>query len=165
MCGEVSRYQNRSKHMPQSLSHLYVHLVFSTKSHKRWIDDIIAPELYAYIAKVLFDECSSPAKIIGGIEDHIHILFNLSRTETLAHVVEMVKKRSSKWIKTKGDKYRDFQWQTGYGVFSVSQSAVPAVTKYIADQKKHHTKRNFKEEFLGMLNKHEIDYDEKYLWD
>ena len=151
--------------MPQSLSHIYLHIVFSTKGHQRWIDDLIAPELYAYIAKVLHDECSSPAKIISGIEDHVHLLINLSRIQTVAHVVEMIKKRSSRWIKTKGGKYRDFGWQTGYGVFSVSHSAIPAVTRYIAEQRKHHAKHGFREEFLGMLNKHEMNYDEKYLWD
>jgi REP element-mobilizing transposase RayT len=151
--------------MPQSLSHIYLHLVFSTKGHQRWIDDLIAPELYSYIAKILFDECGSSAKIIGGVEDHIHILLNLSRIHTVAHVVEMIKKRSSRWIKTKGDKYRDFGWQTGYGVFSVSHSAIPAVTRYIADQKKHHSRQNFKEELLIILDKHEMKYDEKYLWD
>lgn len=126
---------------------------------------MIRPELFKYIAAILHDECSSPAKIIGGVEDHIHLLISLSRTQTIAHVVEMIKKRSSRWIKSKGDKYRDFGWQTGYGVFSVSHSGIPAVTQYIVDQKKHHARRGFREEFLGMLQKHELDYDENYLWD
>ena len=151
--------------MPQSLSQIYIHLVFSTKNHKPFVDETIQPELYAYIAKILHDECSSPAKIIGGVEDHIHILLNLSRTCTVAHLVEMVKKRSSKWIKTKGEKYRSFQWQIGYGVFSVSRSGLEAVTKYISNQKEHHTKRSFKDEFREFLNKHGIEYDEKYVWD
>ncbi len=151
--------------MPQSLSHLYIHLVFSTKKHRRFIDDQIAPELYAYIAKILYDECLSPAKIIGGVEDHIHILLNLSRTITIAHLVEMIKKRSSKWIKTKDVRFRDFQWQTGYGVFSESSSGIDAVMKYIANQREHHHKGTFKDEFRGLLNKHGIEYDEKYVWD
>ncbi len=151
--------------MPQSLSQIYIHLVFSTKNHQPFIDESIQPELYAYMAKILYDECSSPAKIIGGVEDHMHILLNLSRTCTVAHLVEMVKKRSSKWIKTKDIRFRDFQWQTGYGVFSVSTSGVDAVTKYIANQRQHHRKSSFKDEFRGFLNKHGIDYDEKYVWD
>ncbi len=151
--------------MPQSLSHIYLHLVFSTKNHQSFIDEVIQAELYAYIAKILYDECSSPAKIIGGVEDHMHILLNLSRTCTVAHLVEMVKKRSSKWIKTKGLKYEKFQWQTGYGVFSVSSSGVDAVANYIADQKAHHGKRTFKDEFRSLLNKHNIKYDEDYVWD
>ncbi len=151
--------------MPQSLSHLYIHLVFSTKNHKRFIDDEIAPQLYAYIAKILYDECSSPAKIIGGVEDHVHILLNQSRTETVAHIVETIKKRSSKWIKTKGEKYQSFQWQIGYGVFSVSKSGTDAVVKYIENQKEHHSRHSFKDEFRGFLDKHGIEYDERYLWD
>ena len=151
--------------MPQSLSHIFLHIVFSTKGHQRLIDTNIAPELYAYIAKIVYEECQSPAKIIGGIEDHIHLLINLARTQTVAHVVEMIKKRSSKWMKSKGEKYQSFQWQTGYGVFSVSHSGVDAVTRYIADQERHHKKLQFKEEFRSILDKHEIDYDEKYLWD
>lgn len=151
--------------MPQSLSQIYLHLVFSTKNHQPFIDGQIAPELYAYMAKILFDECSSPAKIIGGVEDHVHILLYLSRIYTVAHLVEMVKKRSSKWIKTKDIRFRDFQWQTGYGVFSVSSSAIDAVTKYIASQREHHRKSSFKDEFRGLLNKHKMEYDERYIWD
>lgn len=151
--------------MPQSLSKIYIHLVFSTKKHQPFIDKQIQPELYAYMAKILYDEGSSPAKIIGGVEDHVHILLNLSRTCTVAHLVEMVKKRSSKWMKTKGEKYRAFQWQTGYGVFSVSRSGIEAVTKYISNQKEHHRKKTFKDEFRGFLDKHGIDYDERYVWD
>ncbi len=151
--------------MPQSLSHLYIHLVFSTKKHQPFIDDQIAPELYAYIAKILYDECSSPAKIVGGVEDHMHILLNLSRTQTVANLVEVIKKRSSKWIKTKGEKYMAFQWQIGYGAFSVSRSGIEAVTKYISNQKEHHQKTSYKDEFRGLLDKHGIEYDEHYVWD
>jgi REP element-mobilizing transposase RayT len=151
--------------MPQSLSHIYLHIVFSTKNHQRFIDEEIQPELYAYMARVLSDECSSPAKIIGGVEDHAHILLNLSRTFTVAHVVEMVKKRSSKWIKTKDERFTDFQWQAGYGVFSVSGSAVAEVANYIVGQKQHHQKGTYKDEFRGLLNKHNIKYDEEYVWD
>lgn len=151
--------------MPQSLSKIYIHLVFSTKKHQPFIDKQIQSELYAYMAKILYDGCSSPAKIIGGFEDHVHILLNLSRTCTVAHLVEMVKKRSSKWIKTKGDRFHEFQWQTGYGVFSGSSSGVDEVTKYIENQREHHQKRSFKDEFRGLLNKHNIEYDEDYVWD
>jgi putative transposase len=151
--------------MPQSLSQIYLHIVFSTKNHHPFIDELIQPELYAYMAKVLYEECGSPAKIIGGVEDHAHILLNLSRTCTVAHLVEMVKKRSSKWIKTKGRRFSKFQWQTGYGVFSVSSSSVETVTKYIANQKEHHKKQAFKDEFRQFLEKHKIEYDERYVWD
>lgn len=151
--------------MPQSLSQIYLHIVFSTKDHYPFLDELIRPELYSYMAKVLHDECGSPAKIIGGVEDHAHVLLNQSRTETVAHVVEMVKKRSSKWIKTKGRRFSKFQWQTGYGVFSVSSSAVEDVTRYIVDQEKHHKKQVFKDEFRSLLLKHKVEYDERYVWD
>lgn len=88
--------------MPQSLSQLYVHLVFSTKNRHPFISNEIAPELYSYMAKVFYDECKSPAKLIGGVEDHVHILFNLSRTWSIADVVEAVKTTTSKWMKTNG---------------------------------------------------------------
>lgn len=151
--------------MPQSLSQIYLHLVFSTKNHQRFIDDDIRAELYAYMAAVLNDECKSPARIIGGVEDHAHILLQLARTSTVAHVVEMVKKRSSKWIKTKGTKYKTFQWQAGYGVFSVSVSAVERVVHYIENQKEHHAEVSFKDEYRKFLDDQGIEYDEEYVWD
>ncbi len=151
--------------MPQSLSQLYVHLVFSTKNRQSFINEKIAPELYAYMATVLHDECKSPAKIIGGVEDHIHILFNLSRTWAIADVVEAAKTSTSKWVKTKGPDLRKFSWQNGYGAFSVSRSNVDAVMKYIRDQKEHHAAAGFQDEFRGLLQKHEVEYDERFVWD
>ncbi|MEO8575038.1 MAG: transposase [Pyrinomonadaceae bacterium] len=136
--------------MPQSLSQIYIHLVFSTKNRQSLISDAIAPDLYAYMAKVFYDECRSPAKLIGGVEDHIHALFNLSRTWCVADVVEAVKTSSSKWMKTQD--VRRFAWQTGYGVFSVSLSNIGAVENYIRNQQEHHRKQDFKDEFRGLLN-------------
>ena len=151
--------------MPQSLSQVLIHLIFSTKHRQPFITEKIEPDLYAYIAKVLFDECHCPALISGGDRDHIHILYVQSRIWSVAKVVELVKKRSSKWIKTKGEGFSLFQWQTGYGAFSVSRSNAEIVKKYIASQKEHHRKQPFKDEYLAFLKKYEIDYDEKYLWD
>jgi putative transposase len=151
--------------MPQSLSQIYIHLVFSTKNRQPLIHESIATELYAYMAAVLHDECRSPAKIIGGIEDHAHILLNLSRTHSMASVVEAVKTSASKWMKTKGPEFREFAWQTGYGAFSVSRSNLAAVTDYITSQKEHHAKSDLKDEFRGLLRKHEVEYDERYVWD
>jgi putative transposase len=151
--------------MPQSLAHLYVHIIFSTKHRQPFINERIEPQLYAYIAKILYDECHSPAVIIGGDKDHIHILLALSRVWSIANIIELIKKRSSKWIKTKGDDLSAFQWQTGYGCFSVSRSGVPAVEKYIRGQKEHHRKQTYKDEFVQFLDKHDIEYDERYVWD
>ena len=151
--------------MPQSLSQVLVHVVFSTKHRQPFITEKIEPELYAYIAKILYDECQSPASIIGGDNDHLHILLVQSRIWSMAKIVELIKKRSSKWIKTKGNEFRTFQWQAGYGVFSVSVSNAGIVKKYIANQKEHHRKTSYQNEFRIFLKKHDLDYDEKYVWD
>ena len=150
--------------MPQSLSSILVHLVFSTKNREPYITAEIEPELHSYLAAV-FRECHSPTLIINGTANHLHALFTLSRTVTVAEIVEEVKKRSSKWAKTKGGVSRNFQWQTGYGAFSVSQSNVAAVKKYIAGQKEHHRRKTFEEEYRSFLEKYGVTYDERYVWD
>ncbi|HEX8119224.1 MAG TPA: transposase [Pyrinomonadaceae bacterium] len=150
--------------MPQSLSSILIRLVFSTKNREPYITAEIEPELHAYISAV-FRECHSPALIINGTANHLHTLFTLSRTITVAEMVEEVKKRSSKRAKTKGRVYGTFQWQAGYGAFSVSQSNVAAVKKYIAGQKEHHRRKTFEEEYKGFLEKYGVAYDERYVWD
>ena len=117
------------------------------------------------MASVFYDECRSPAKLIGGIADHIHALFNLSRTWCVADVVEAVKTSTSKWMKTQDPVLRAFSWQTGYGAFSVSRSNVETVEEYIRNQRVHHRVQDFKTEFRGLLKKHEVEYDERYVWD
>jgi REP element-mobilizing transposase RayT len=150
--------------VPQSLSSILIHLVFSTKHREPFITTEIEPELHPYLATV-FRECGSPAITIGGDKDHIHALFTLSRTWAVADVVEEVKKRSSKWIKTKGSRFSQFQWQAGYGAFSIGQSNVAALKKYIAMQKEHHRRRTFQQEYLDLLRKYNVEYDERYVWD
>ena len=150
--------------MPQSLSSILIHLVFSTKHREPFITPEIEPELHAYLATV-FRACRSPALSINGTVNHVHALFALSRTTTVADIVEEVKKRSSKWIKTREPRLRNFQWQIGYGAFSIGQSNVAALKRYIADQKEHHRRHSFEEEYRSFLEKYEVAYDEKYLWD
>ncbi|HXG66182.1 MAG TPA: IS200/IS605 family transposase [Blastocatellia bacterium] len=150
--------------MPQSLSSILIHLVFSTKQREPFIYPEIEPEMHAYLATI-FRECHSPALIIGGEKDHIHALFALARTWAVADLVEEVKKRSSKWIKTKGPEFRGFQWQAGYGAFSIGQSSVAALKKYIADQKERHRRKSFQEEYRALLAKYNVAYDERYVWD
>ena len=150
--------------MPQSLADIHIHLIFSTKDHHRFLDKAIRPELHAYMATV-FANLKCPATIINSVEDHVHILFQLSRTVTLAKVLEEVKKSSSKWLKTKGPMLAKFSWQGGYGAFSVSESNVPAVRKYIESQEEHHRTKTFKEEYLAFLEKHGVEYDVRYVWD
>jgi putative transposase len=151
-----------SINMPQSLSSILIHLVFSTKNREPFITPNIELELHSYLATI-FREYNSPAIAINGTTNHLHILFTLSRTIKIADLVEEIKKRSSKWIKTKGDEYRNFQWQTGYGVFSIGQSNVTALKKYIASQKEHHRRKSFEEEYRNFLEKYGVAFDEKYV--
>ncbi|MFC1654579.1 IS200/IS605 family transposase [Myxococcota bacterium] len=149
--------------MPQSLSRVLIHIIFSTKGRFRYIKPAIEQELFAYIAAILNEHDAQPIKI-DGTEDHVHILCGFPRTIALYDLLEKVKKRSSKWIKTKGSEYRGFSWQGGYGVFSVGESGVERVKKYITDQKKHHRKVSFKDEFREFLARYRVEYDERYVW-
>jgi len=150
--------------MSQSLSTILVHIVFSTKQRRLLIKPEIEKELHAYLATI-FKDCNSPALIINGTSDHIHVLCQLAKTKTVSNVIEDVKKKSSKWIKSKGAEYEEFYWQNGYGAFSIGNSQVPAVRKYIEEQKEHHMKKSFQEELLEFLRLYEVQYDERYLWD
>jgi REP element-mobilizing transposase RayT len=150
--------------MPQSLANLYIHLIFSTKERVSCLSPSVRPDLHAYMATVLVN-LNSPAVLINSVADHVHLLFNMGRTVTLAQVVEDVKKSSSKWIKTQDAALAGFAWQAGYGAFSVSESNVPKVANYIRDQEEHHRVKTFQEEYLEFLAKHKIQFDERYVWD
>lgn len=150
--------------MPQSLSAIFVHLVFSTKNRESWIHDPIGAELYPYATTVL-SSAGCHALAFNGTADHVHALFNLSRVKTLADAVEELKTSTSKWIKTKGSDLRGFHWQTGYAAFSVSRSNLDQVIRYIQDQKEHHAKRSFQDEVRELLNRHGVGFDERYIWD
>jgi REP element-mobilizing transposase RayT len=113
----------------------------------------------------VFRACDSPSLAGNGTADHVHWLFTLSRTQTIASVVEEVKKRSSKWIKSKSTDFAHFQWQAGYGAFSIGASMLPAVTTYIERQKEHHRTRTFQDEFRSLLRRYGIVFDERYVWD
>ncbi len=149
--------------MPQSLSRVLVHIIFSTKDRMRVIKPDIEEELFAYIGGILRDQGAQPIKI-GGAEDHLHIFCGLPRTITIGRLLEEIKKCSSKWIKTKGPEYRRFSWQGGYGIFSVGESGIENVKKYIANQKTHHRSMTFKEEFREFLDRYRVEYDERYVW-
>jgi REP element-mobilizing transposase RayT len=149
--------------MPQSLSKIFIHIIFSTRGRYPFIKPAIEQELFAYIAQVLKEHGAQPMKI-DGTEDHVHILCGLPRTMALCDLLEKVKKRSSKWIKTKGPHYRRFSWQGGYGVFSVGESGVERVKRYIAGQKKHHRTVTFEDEFREFLDRYRVEYDERYVW-
>ena len=150
--------------MPQSLSSILIHLIFSTKHREPFIAPAIETELHPYIATI-FRELKSPSLTIDGTSDHVHILFSLGRTITIAALVEEVKTESSKWIKTKGPEFRNFHWQKGYRAFSVGQSNVAALKRYIRGQKQHHRRVTFQDEYRKFLMVYGLDYDERYLWD
>jgi REP element-mobilizing transposase RayT len=150
--------------MPQSLSSILIHLIFSTKNREPFISTAIEPELHPYMAKI-FRELKSPSLAIGGTADHVHILFSLGRVIKIADLVEEVKSESSKWIKTKGEEFENFYWQRGYGAFSIGQSQVTAVKRYIARQKVHHERVTFQDEYRKFLKSYGINYDERYVWD
>jgi putative transposase len=147
--------------MAQSLTKLLTHVVFSTKKRNSWLDERISSELYPYISKVL-ENHNCNALQIGGTENHIHILCEMAKNLSIGKIVEEVKTSSSKWIKTKKTRYKDFYWQHGYGAFSVSSSHKAIVCNYIANQKQCHKTITFDDEFRNLLQKHNLNFDEKY---
>ncbi len=150
--------------MPQSLSSILIHLVFSTKHRDPFITADVEPDLHDYLGGI-FRGCDCPSLLVGGTTDHIHALFVLSRTVTIADIVGDVKSGSSKWIKTKGEAFQSFQWQAGYGAFSVSQSGLTKVKDYLANQKHHHRQFTFQDEYRLLCKKHGVEMDERYVWD
>jgi REP element-mobilizing transposase RayT len=148
--------------MSQSYVQFYAHIVFHTKNNKKIIPGQIEDELYSYLGGILRNIKSLPIQI-GGTDDHIHVLCTLPKTMSLADLTEEIKKSSSKWIKTKGEGYRNFYWQEGYGGFSVGWSQVETVKHYIRTQKQHHNKVSFMEEYRSLLDENGIEYDERYL--
>jgi len=150
--------------MPQSLTKLYAHLVFSTKNRAPYIDENIQPRLHAYLATTLRNLGSKYA-VVGGVEDHVHILFDLSKLHTAADVVEQIKRESSKFVKSLGSKYGQFYWQRGYGMFSVSPTLIAEAEAYVRNQAEHHRRHSFQEELRGFLRRYEIPFDERYVWD
>ncbi len=150
--------------MPQSLSNVLLHLVFTTKNRQAWIDPEIEQELFPYIATIC-KELDCPAHKVGGADDHVHIACSLARTETVAKLLSAIKANSSKWIKEKGSQYEKFAWQSGYGAFSIGQSQVDSLRRYIENQRDHHRRESFQDEFRKLLTKYQVEYDEQYVWD
>jgi len=148
--------------MPQSLSKVYIHIVFSTKNGDSTINDDIRTELHSYVIGILSNLGSFVNEIYAN-PDHIHILCSLPRTITIAQLISKIKTSSSKWIKTRG--ISKFSWQDGYGVFSVSSSKVETVKKYIRNQPDHHKKATFQDELRRFFKEYGVDYDERYVWD
>jgi putative transposase len=150
--------------MPQSFARLVIHLVFSTKGRHPLLSDHVRGSLHAYMATVL-QNFDCPPILINSVEDHAHLLLEMARTVSVSAAVEEVKKTSSKWIKTQGPEFANFAWQTGYGAFSVSESNVDAMRDYIANQREHHRKSSFQQEYRALMKRHGIVFDEQYGWD
>ncbi len=154
--------------MPQSLSQLWIHLIFSTKERYPFLKNpTLQKQVHNYLKTICHKQnCKTMA--VGGIEDHVHLLVNLNKNISLATLVEEIKKSSSKWIKTLhtcDDTLSQFYWQRGYGAFSVSQSNLKTVAWYIENQPKHHQKYGFQDEFRKFLTQYIVPYEEKYVWD
>jgi putative transposase len=150
--------------MPQSLSKVVVHVIFTTKNREAWLEPDLRPRVHGYLATICRDLAADLVRV-GGMADHVHIVTTLPRTLSQAELIEQIKKTSSKWIKALDSRYRGFSWQRGYGVFSVSPSQLDAVLRYIETQQEHHRTRTFQEEYRELLSKHGVDFDERYVWD
>lgn len=150
--------------MGQSLVKNYLHIIFSTKYRQPLISETIENELYSYLGGICKRLECPPIKI-GGYYDHVHILCLLSKKIALMKLLEEVKSHSSKWIKPKDESLKNFYWQDGYGAFSVNPAEVDVVIKYISNQKKHHSKTTFQDEYRIFLKEYQVEYDERYVWD
>ncbi len=150
--------------MAGTFCNVKLHIVFSTKHRSRSITPELQPRLYEYIGGVIRG-MNGVSLEIGGMPDHVHLLVGWRTDEDIAVLVREIKSESSKWVHEEFPARRDFRWQSGYGVFSVSQSQVQRVREYIQRQVEHHTRETFEEEFIRLLKAHEIDYDERYVFD
>lgn len=150
--------------MPQSFACLNCHIVFSTKNRKTWILPELSARLYEYLGGTIRGIGGS-LLAAGGTPDHVHLLVSLGKTNSIADFVRDVKSNSSKWIHETFPKMAHFGWQNGYGAFAVSYSNLGEVKRYIASQEEHHRVRSFQEEFLAFLKRHNMKYDERYVWD
>lgn len=149
--------------MAQSLSKIYLHIIFHIKSDSPAVADEHLPRLHSYIGQ-LINQTGCQTIRVGGMGDHVHALCLLSRNETVAHLVEEMKRNSSRWLKTVAPAYATFAWQGGYGVFSVSQSVVGKTVDYIASQADHHRHHSFRDEYISFLKLYGIGYDEQYVF-
>jgi REP element-mobilizing transposase RayT len=149
--------------MGSTLTNLIYHVVFSTKAREPLIIQEIRGELYRYMGGIVKGEGGILIQT-GGMPDHIHMILKLKPVHKLSDIMQKVKGNSSKWINEQNRLEGRFGWQDGYGAFTVSESQVPAVVKYIKEQEKHHINFSFKDEFIRILNRHQVEYNEQHLW-
>ncbi|MCM8539642.1 MAG: IS200/IS605 family transposase [Lentisphaeraceae bacterium] len=149
--------------MAGTFSKIYYHIAFSTKGRANFITKPIRDELYKYICGIIKNE-QGFVYSIGGMEDHIHLLCSLPTTKSISEMMKRIKGHSSKWICSKSDTLSNFKWQAGFGLFTVSHSQIANVKQYIDSQHAHHQKMTFQDEFRFLLNKHNVDFEEQYIW-
>jgi putative transposase len=152
------------KPMPQSLAKVYLHAAFSTNGREMALLDDWRDELFRVMGGTA-NNLGCQSLIVGGMPDHVHLLFQLGRTITIADAVGKIKSTSSLWINQTQARSTPFHWQSGYAVFSVSQSNLEAVRKYIQEQPRHHTRKSFQDELRDWMRRYEIEWDERYVWD
>ena len=140
-----------------------MHCVFSTKERTKWITPDLKKRLFSYMGGIAKTN-KIPALEIGGVDNHVHLLLSVPSTITVAKALQLIKGGSSKWIHDTFTEHKHFSWQEGYGAFSVSISQIQETIAYIKRQEEHHQRKSFKEEFLSFLIKHNIKYDERYVW-
>jgi len=161
----LGRNHNRNEHkMANTYTQIYLHIVFSVKGRQNLIQKKWKDELHKYICGIVKGK-EQKVYAIGGMSDHIHILVSIKPNITISELVRDIKANSSKWINEKGYIMGKFQWQEGFGAFSYAQSQLDTVIAYINNQEQHHQKKTFKDEYLELLQKFNVEYDEKYLFE
>ncbi len=149
--------------MANTFTSLHYHMVFSTKNRERWISPDVEERIWSYLGGIAKENKVHPIQI-GGVEDHVHLLLGAPASLAPSKIAQLIKGGSSAWIHDTFPNMKGFAWQDGYGVFSVSKSNIPGVVEYIRGQREHHRTRTFQEEYLAFLKRHEIPYDERYVW-
>jgi putative transposase len=149
--------------MAHSYTNILIHYIFSTKIREKIITDKLQERLYPYMGGIA-RENNMKAFAIGGVEDHVHLLISLPPTLPIAKAIQLIKGGSSKWVHDTFPTLKKFKWQEGYGAFSVSVSQRENTIAYILGQREHHRKKTFQEEYIAFLRKHDVEYDERYIW-
>ena len=150
--------------MNNTYTQIHIHAVFAVRNRNSLLSTEWRQRLYQYMVSIINDQ-GHKALAIGGTSNHVHILFGFRPTQSLSYLMLRLKRETSEWINTEGLTKSPFNWQKGYGAFSYSKSHVPNVIRYIHNQEKHHSKRSFREEYLDILKKNEVEYDEQYVFD
>jgi putative transposase len=151
--------------MAQSLSNVIIHVVFSTKHRTPWLHKPLRPRLHAYMATLVRGLERCDCFIVNGVEDHVHLAIRLSRTISIAKLVEKVKTSSSRWVKEQEEALKDFAWQGGYFAESVKYRELETLVNYINRQEEHHQRIEFQEEYRNLLIESGVEFDEQYMWD